>query len=91
MDTMKNVLPVFFLTLLGFISFPQIVSADVFNPEYFSKKCNPGEIEVQYSYRSDTPFGPETYNECARYENNPDYRFLAGDGHSFWGRTEILF
>jgi len=88
---MKKFLLNIFLILLIFISFPKPASADSVNPEYFSKTCPPGEREVQCNYRSTQPFGPRTYNECAKYENNPNYRFLVGEGHSFGGIEKYCF
>ena len=88
---MKKFLLNIFLVFLIFIFFLKPASADSVNPEYFSKTCPPGEKEVQCIYKSTQPFGPKTYNECARYENNPNYRFLVEDGHSFGGSQKYCF
>ena len=88
---MKKFLLNIFLVLLLFIFLPKPASADLVNPEYYIKTCSPGEMEVQCRYESTQPFGPKTYNECAKYENNPNYRFLVGEGHSFGGSQKYCF
>lgn len=88
---MRKVLSTIFLALLILIFLPSPVFADVLNPDYFTNRCDHGEIEVSCSYRSKEPFGPKTYNECAKYENNPNYRFLVGTGSSFGGSEKFCF
>lgn len=88
---MKKLLLYIFLFLLIFIFSPKTASADIINPDYYSKTCPPGEIEVQCSYKSDTPFGPRTFDECKKYENNPNYKFLDANGHSFGGSQKFCF
>lgn len=80
-----------FLAFLFLFFPPKAVLADIPNPGYFTAKCNPSEIEVECSYKSKEPFGPKIYNECAKYENNPNYRFLEGTGSSFGGRQKFCF
>lgn len=80
---------IFSSSLLSSIFGP--VKADLVNPEYYSKKCNPGEIEVKCSYNSEDPFGPTTYDGCLDYKNNPNYRYLVGEGHSFGGKSIYCF
>ena len=88
---MKKFLLNVFLALLVLIFIPKPVIADVPNPNYLTARCNPGEIKVDCSYKSKEPFGPKTYNECAKYENNPNYRFLEGTGSSFGGSQKFCF
>ncbi len=88
---MKNWLSGIILAITGAILFNKIAYADLINPEYYSKTCKPGEMEIQCSYKSTQPFGPKTYNECAKYENNPAYKYLTGEGHSFGGRSKYCY
>ncbi|MCR4264514.1 MAG: hypothetical protein NUV98_07435 [Candidatus Roizmanbacteria bacterium] len=88
---MKKFLMNIFLFLLLFIFFPETASADLVNPEYYTKTCSPGEVEVECSYKSTQPFGPTTYDECAKYKNDPDYRYLVEEGHSFGGSQKYCF
>lgn len=59
--------------------------ADLVNPEFYTKKCNDGEIRVTCNYRRETINGPFVENTCTQYEDNPDYYFLTGEGHTFGG------
>ncbi len=52
------------------------VSADIPNPEFFTKHCNRFELEVQCSYSSDS-----SNLNCMFYRQNPNFRFLTADGH----------
>lgn len=88
MKTRVILLLVFFTCFLFLV---KEVNADVINPEYYTKKCSSGELEITCSYKSIEPFGPKTYNECAPYENNPKYRFLTGNGHSFGGSSKYCY
>ena len=76
--------------LLLFFIFPKQIFADVPNPEYFTAKCNPDEVEVECSY-SQTGFGAPMKGECLKYENNPSYRFLSGTGSTFGGSRKYCF
>lgn len=78
-----------FVLFIG--AFPKSAYADLVNPEYYIKKCGAGEIEVSCTYRSEEPDGPLTYNGCSPYKNNPNYRFLVGEGHSFGGGSKYCF
>ncbi len=88
---LEKFLSYMFLSFLFLFFLPKVVLADVPNPDYFTAKCNPIEIEIECSYKSKEPFGPKIYNECAKYENNPNYRFLEGTGSSFGGRQKFCF
>jgi len=74
--------------ILLIIIFYESVSADIINPEYYTKKCLPGEIEIECRWQTEEPFGPPIYDECAKYRNNPDFRFLEGEGSSYGGRSK---
>lgn len=78
------------LVFLIFVFFPQLVFADVVNPNYFTAKCKPGEIEVECSWGRTTLNSPIN-NRCVRYEKNPNYRFLEGTGSTFGGRQKFCF
>ena len=82
---LRRISLIFLAIIAFFFSSSNSVFADVFNPRYFNSKCNSGEAEVECSYRSEKPYGPKIYNGCILYENNPNYRYLAGEGHSFGG------
>lgn len=43
--------------------------ADVINPDFLTKKCNPGEKEVVCSYSSKEPVGQRTTDERKKYAN----------------------
>lgn len=88
---MKSLLFGISLSFLVLVLFPRIALADLVNPDYFTKTCAPGEIEFECDYRSNTPFGPKIYDECTKYENNPNYTFLVGEGHSFGGSQKYCF
>lgn len=79
-------LTLFLISLL--INIPKNVGADLMNPDFLTKKCKPGETEIVTSYRSATPFGPKTYDEGAKYENNSSYYYLTGHGSSFGGEDK---
>lgn len=64
---------------------PVHVNADVMNPDFLTKKCEPGEKEVVCSFRSKEPFGPRTTDECKKYKNDSNYYYLVGHGSSFGG------
>lgn len=82
---MKKFLLNIVLFFLFFIFFLKPAYSDVISPEYFNKTCFPSEMEVECSYSSTQPFGDRTYDECAKYVNNPNYRYLVGAGHSLGG------
>jgi hypothetical protein len=61
------------------------------NPDFITKTCNPDEEEIVCSYKSKEPFGSRTSDECKKYANNPDYRYLVGHGSSFGGEEKYCF
>lgn len=87
---MKKFLSGIFAVYLFFFFFPKITFADVPNPSYLNAKCNPDEIEVICRWGRDS-LGSPVKSECARYENNPNYRFLDGTGSTFGGSREFCF
>ena len=87
---MKKLLFSIALTLL-FIAFsPSQVKADVPNPDYFTAKCNAGEIEVECRWSRSSIDSP-IKNGCASYENDPSYRSLTGIGSTFGGSKRFCF
>lgn len=85
MSKIKNILiAIIVLTLLS----SNATYADVMNPEYLTKKCKPGETEVIAHYESEKPFGPTTYDETTKYENDPSYYYLVSHGSSFGGNVK---
>ncbi len=83
---MKKTLSIIFLALLVLIFLPKETFADIINPDYLTARCDPGELKVHCSYSSRGPF-----DECAKYENNPNYRFLVGTGSTFGGSKIFCF
>lgn len=79
------------ICLICFLSLTQPTYADLINPDYYIEKCNFNEIEVVCRYKGKDPFGPKTYNECAKYENNPEYRELTGNVSSFGGSLKYCY
>lgn len=78
----KSLIFIFFL-FLSLLSFTK-VNADSINPDVFIKKCNPYEVTVRCNFKGSEPFVYK-YNECTKFENHPDYRYLTGTGSSFGG------
>lgn len=68
----------FMLLLIFTTLFGRYAYADIVNPEMYTKKCMPGEVEVTCKYKSKEPFGETTYDECVSYKEDSDYRFLVG-------------
>jgi len=64
------------------------VKADVINPEYLTKKCQPGEKEVVCTFKRKKTFGPITENGCTQYEENSNYYLLSSTGSSFGGSSK---
>lgn len=87
---MKKFLFIISLFFIIFISPPRLAFADLVNPNYFTAKCNFGEIEVECSW-SRTSLSSPINDGCTRYEKNPNYRFLEGEGHTFGGSQKFCY
>ncbi len=72
------------VSLIIFLVPPRTASADMPAPEYWQKKCIPGQLQIECRYQSDVPFGPKK-GDCQRYENDPNYKLLVSTGSSFGG------
>jgi hypothetical protein len=85
---MKNFLLFSFLLLFFFLFSSNSVYADLVNWEFHSAKCQPGERMVSCDWRSNEPFGQKNSDSCRQYKNNPNYRYLSSEGHSFGGSSK---
>ncbi|QQS39120.1 hypothetical protein IPM62_00700 [Candidatus Woesebacteria bacterium] len=88
---MKKLVFVVFFQLILLHIFVTSIKADLINPDYLTKKCSPGKIEVECSYRSSKPFGPKTFDGCAKYKNDSNYSYLTSEGHSFGGKEKYCY
>jgi len=78
----------FLIAIVSALIVGNLSQADVMNPDYLIKKCPTNKIEKVCSFRSATPFGPETWSDCGQYRNNPLCTFLVGHGSSFGGQSK---
>lgn len=74
--------PVFFLL------FTHSAYADLMNPEYLTKKCQPGEQEIVCSYSRKSMLSDYDEHECIPYKNNASYYYLTGHGSTFGGQDK---
>jgi len=88
---MKRVILIGFLVCFICLLFQKPIFADIVNPEYFISKCANTEAEIECHYKSKIAFGPRTYDECIKYENNSNYRFLVSRGSSFGGSEKYCY
>ncbi|MDD5606775.1 MAG: hypothetical protein PHN37_02870 [Candidatus Pacebacteria bacterium] len=77
-----NKIRIFILVIVIFFCF-QIAYADIPNPDYPSESCNPGETMVTCRYNNIN----SEFNECKKYENDSNYRFLENSGSATAGEA----
>lgn len=89
---MKKLLIATSLGVIIFATNSQLAMADVTHPSFYTKSCEPSEIEVSCYYRTLNPFGePYLYNTCKKYEDDPNYYYLSGSGSSYGGMMRFCF
>ncbi len=88
---MKRVFLIGFLVCFICFLFQKPIFADLINPDYFILKCANSEAEIECHYKSTIAFGPRTYDECIKYKNNSNYRFLVSRGSSFGGYEKYCY
>lgn len=73
------------LPLLLALLLPAAGRADMIDPGFYYKRCDPGEEMVTCDYSFEHFGGEYKDNECVPYQDNPNYRYIGGTGGSLGG------